>query len=387
MTIRKLNCKDPAMLLGLQLFRQGSDVLEGLFAGRRVAYAFQTRVAIRRACDILGLKPGDEVLAPGYNCGSELDPLRDAGVTIRLFGVTQSAEIDPDTVARMIGPKTRAIYLTHYFGFVQPQAAAIRAICDAHGIRLIEDCALSLLSGPRPAAGRLGDVSVFCFYKFFAVLGGGALVVNAADLPHPVALPRPAPTAQVSKQLLRAGLARLLGQDGVQDLKRLIGRAKARPEIEDEGQLHPDMPGHYYFAPDLTNRRISGFTTRALRSVNVAKAIADRRHNYLRMLERLDRSAGLQPLFPVMHADAVPLSMPIRVRQDQRNALVRNLKAAGIPATAWWSGYNRFLDFTAVPDACALKDSVVSLPMHQYLDISAIDHITDHVNTLARQKA
>lgn len=387
MSVYEPNCNDPEMLMGLWQGRRGSDAIQNLFADRRVAYAFQTRVAIRRACDVLGLKPGDEVLAPGYNCGSELDPLRNAGIKIRLYPITPTAEIDPDAVARMIGPQTRAIYLTHYFGIMQPQATAIRTLCDVNGLRMIEDCALSLLSGLRPVDGRLGDVSVFCFYKFFPVMGGGALVVNATDLPPPDVLPRSAPTGQVIKSLLRGYLGKLLGPDGVQDLKRRIGRNKEQPETDDEGKSHPDMPGYYYFAPDLTNRRISGLTTRALSSVDIVTAIADRRRNYLRMLERLDSSAGLQPLFPVLPADATPLSMPIRVRKYQRNALVNSLKAAGIPATAWWSGYNRFIDFTDVPDSCALKDSVLSLPMHQYLDLSAINHITDRVNTLARQKA
>ena len=138
--------------------------------------------------------------------------------------------------------------------------------------------------------------------------------------------------------------------------------------------------------PDLTDRRISGFAKRALSSVDISTAITDRRRNYALMLDRLDRSAGLQPLFPVLPPDVAPLSMPIRVNPNQRNGLVSTLKAAGIPATPWWSGYNRFLDFTAVPDACTLKDSVLSVPMHQYLDTSAIDYIIDSVNKLVRQK-
>lgn len=384
MTAQGHDCRDPAMLLGLWQKPQRSDVLQDLFAGRRVSYAFKTRVAIRKACDILGLMPEDEVLAPGYNCGSELDPLRAAGVTIRLYPVTATAEPDLDALARMIGPKTRAIYLTHYFGFVQPQAAAIRALCDAKGLRLIEDCALALLSGPRPADGRLGDVSVFCFYKFFPVLAGGALVINAPDLADAGGFLRPAPFRPVMKALLRTAVGRVLGPEGLQNLKRRAGRAA--PDAAAGSDPQPDMPGHYYFAPDLVDRRISAFTTRALQSVDLGAAITTRQRNYLRMLDRLDRDAGLEPLFPVLPADTAPLSMPVRVRHGRRNALVHSLKSVGIPATAWWSGYNRFLDFSAVPEACALKDSVLSLPMHQYLDTSAIDHITQQMNTFARQK-
>ena len=45
--------------------RDPSGGILARLAGRRVAYAFSTRVAIRAACDALGLKPGDEVLVHG----------------------------------------------------------------------------------------------------------------------------------------------------------------------------------------------------------------------------------------------------------------------------------------------------------------------------------
>ena len=49
-------------------------------AGRRAASSFNTRTAIWRAVTMLGLTPGDEVLAPAWNCGSELDPLLRRGL-------------------------------------------------------------------------------------------------------------------------------------------------------------------------------------------------------------------------------------------------------------------------------------------------------------------
>ncbi len=191
----------PTLEIGLFPKTHPSGGALALFAGRRATFTFSTRVAIRRACDLLGLVPGDEVLAPGYNCGSELDPLRHVGLVIRLYPVDLSTQIDPDAVESRIGPRTRAIYVTHYFGFLQPHLPALRALCDRHGLYLIEDCALSLLSGSQPADGRAGDVAVFCFYKFFPVIGGGALVVNR-DLPGNPSPLRPAPAKQIGNRLL-----------------------------------------------------------------------------------------------------------------------------------------------------------------------------------------
>ena len=83
-------CGDLATASSLITRQDASGGVPALLSGRRVRYSFNTRVAIRKTVEILGLKPGDEVLAPAYNCGSELDPLRHAGLSIRLFPVPHS---------------------------------------------------------------------------------------------------------------------------------------------------------------------------------------------------------------------------------------------------------------------------------------------------------
>jgi dTDP-4-amino-4,6-dideoxygalactose transaminase len=378
-------CGDPAMALGLLPRLDTTGGVRSLFADRRVGYSFNTRVAIRKACDLLGLVPGDEVLAPAYNCGSELDPLRHAGLLIRLYPVSEAAEVDHEQVARLIGPRTRAIYLTHYFGFLQPATTVLRALCDTHGLKLIEDCALSLLSGTRPADGRTGDVAVFCFYKFFPVLAGGALVLNDPGLPLP-AFSANASSKVVAKGLARAGLGVVLGAERAAGLIRKLkgwGTSASTPHAD---CIRPDMPEHYYFDPELRNVRLTGFTARALAGLDPVAAISARRANYTRALQALAEAPNLSPLFPVLMDEAVPLSMPVRVGHC-RNALVAALQAEGIPATPWWSSYNCHLDFSH-PDlaiACALKDEVLSLPCHQYLGFAQIDHIMDRLCCLSRE--
>ena len=380
MTATPPYCGDPAPRFGLRPGRDPAGGVPMLFTGRRVAFSFNTRVAIRRACDILGLKPGDEVLAPAWNCGSELDPLLDAGLSVRLYPVDPVVGADPEAVAALIGPRTKALYLTHYFGFLQPTTAAIRVLCDAHGLRLIEDCALSLLSGAHPVEGRAGDVAVFCFYKFFPVIGGGALVVNAPDLPDPAPFPRPAPRGIVARRLLRTGVEKVFGSGGAAALKRRLRGTPPDPTPDREGR--PDMPAHYYFDPFLRETRISRLTARALRGFDVAAAIDARKANYTRLLDRLRDIPGLVPLFPDLTAGTVPLGMPVLVGGPGRDALARALQAEGIGATPWWAGYNRHLDFTGHPEACALKDRVLFLPAHPWLETAAIDHIATRVAAL-----
>jgi dTDP-4-amino-4,6-dideoxygalactose transaminase len=339
-----------------------------------------TRVAIRRACDLLGLVPGDEILAPGYNCGSELDPFLHAGLTIRLYPVNIATQIDLDGVEARIGPRTRAIYVTHYFGFLQPQLAALRALCDRHGLYLIEDCALSLLSGSSPAEGRTGDVAVFCFYKFFPVNGGGALVINR-DLPgDPVPL-RPAPAGQIGRRLLTQGVKTLLGAemlDTVRTLQsRFLGRSKARDLASGKGVAEgielSDMPKHYYFDSALRDCRLSALTRRALSGQDIPRAIRRRRENYVTLLGLLDGLASVRPLHSDLPADACPLNLPVLV--PQRDAVVRRLVSEGIAAVPWWSGYNRHLNWDDSGDARYLKNNLLTLPIDQRLGREHLNHI------------
>lgn len=373
------DCGDPPLAFGGFAGRRAGGGVPGLFSGRAAHWSYNTRVAIRAGCDLLGLRPGDEVLAPAYNCGSEIDPLVDAGLAVRLYPTPISAHVDPEAIAALIGPKTRAVYVIHYFGVLQPHLAAIRALCDEHGLRLIEDCALSLLSGQQPAEGRTGDISVFCFYKFFPVIGGGALVLNASGLGEADPFPRPAPAKTVAKSALRGVLPRLpFGRAVLNARARRAGAAApekaagAGPETGPETGLE-DMPGHYYFDPDLRGRRIAGLTARALAGFDIPGAIAARKANWRAYRERLDGVAGVTPLYPDLPEGACPLSLPLLIRN--RDAAAQALQRQGIPATPWWAGYNRNVEWDNMGDAAALKDGVLSLPLHQYLGADHIAHI------------
>lgn len=348
--------------------------IPALFADRQVHYAFQTRVAIRAACDVLGLQAGDEVLAPAYNCGSELDPLVHAELTVRLYPVGKDLHADPARIEPLITERTRALYVTHYFGILQPELAALRALCDRYGLRMIEDCALSLLSGETPAEGHTGDISVFCFHKFVPVPEGGALVVNAPDLNVASPFSRPAPGKMIARILARAALVNVLGSARAQSLKRALtkGPDVAEPVDVTPGEME-DIPQHYYFDPALQNRRISAFASRSLRSFSVADMLSARRANWHRYRELLDGVGGVEMLRSELEPTTCPLNMPLLV--SERDRVARALQALGIGATPWWAGFNRNLDWSGQDEAIDLKNNVLSLPLHQFLGHAHLEHI------------
>ena len=372
-------CGDPPMTAARLVRRDPEGGFPALFSDRRVFWSFNTRVAIRAACDVLGLKAGDEVLAPAYNCGSEVDPLVDAGLALRLYPVEEDLRADLARIEPLITSRTRAIYVTNYFGIIQPELAALRALCDKRGLRLIEDCALSLLSGANPAEGRTGDVAVFCFYKFVPVLQGGALVINAPDLTTDTPFANPAPRKTVVKTLLRAGLGNVLGTARAQGLMRALkgSRSVHAAAPADAGELD-DMPSHYYFDPALRGTRISAFAARPLRAFSVQDAITARRANWQHYRDLLDGMPDVRMLTPTLAPETCPLNMPVIV--DRRDQVAQTLQARGIGVTPWWAGFNRNLDWQGQSGAMALKNDVLSLPLHQFLGATHLDHIAEQLN-------
>jgi len=353
-----------------------------IFRGRRVRFSFNTRVAIRKACDLLSLEPGDEVLAPAYNCGSELDPLLQAGLSVRLYPIDRQTRVNLAEVEKMIGPQTRAVYVTHYFGFLNPDLQALREICDRHGLWLIEDCALSLLSGPEPAEGHTGDVAVFCFHKFFPTFGGGALIVNNKRLSTSLQFDGNIPSRRSIKYLARVGLDVLVGENQAATLLSMArGLGTPKKTLTPAGR--PDMPSHYYFEPRLQDAPISFLASRPLGGFNVKETVAARRRNFEIYLETLSGLPGVQPLFSDLCESTCPLSMPLVV--NNRDALAAALVKEGISATPWWAGYHSKLDWVDCADACYLKDHVLSLPLHQYLHSTDIKHISERLQSLIRE--
>jgi perosamine synthetase len=137
-------------------------------------------VALHLALLGLGIGPGDEVIVPSLTYIASVNAIRYVGATPVFADVdAQTWQIDPKHVAQLISPRTRGVLAVHLYG----QACdllALRALCDLHGLRLIEDCAEAV--GTRIGAqhvGTFGDVSTFSFFGNKTITTGeGGMVVS-----------------------------------------------------------------------------------------------------------------------------------------------------------------------------------------------------------------
>ncbi len=124
----------------------------------------------------LGIGPGDAVLVPTFACSALLNAVRYAGARPVPCDIRPGdLAIDPARALARAPRRTRAVVVTHTFGFPAPVEPFRRA-----GLSVIEDGAQSLgasLAG-RPV-GTLGDVAVFSFGATKPMTAGaGGMVVS-----------------------------------------------------------------------------------------------------------------------------------------------------------------------------------------------------------------
>src|SRR5262249_29445058 len=102
------------------------------FNAAQVHYFYFARNAVWRAAKMLGLQER-EVLVPAYHHGVEIEALVDAGARVSFYRVGGHWQVDLEDVEKKIGPRTKALYLTHFAGLPGP-AAEMKRLADEHGL-------------------------------------------------------------------------------------------------------------------------------------------------------------------------------------------------------------------------------------------------------------
>ncbi|MED7953814.1 DegT/DnrJ/EryC1/StrS family aminotransferase [Streptomyces sp. BE303] len=115
-----------------------------------------------------------------------------AGAVLHAGGRPVFADVDPATLAlgpaaleAALTPDTAAVVLVHIGGLITPEVDALRAICDARGIPLVEDAAHAHGSSFQGrAAGTFGLAGAFSFYptKVTTSGEGGMILTESAEL-------------------------------------------------------------------------------------------------------------------------------------------------------------------------------------------------------------
>lgn len=131
------------------------------------------------------IKKGDEVIGVAAGFPTTVNPIVQFGAIPVFVDVDMNTHnIDVDAVEAAISDKTKAIMLAHTLG--NPfNVAKIKAICEKHGLWLVEDCCDALgASYDGKRVGTWGDIGTLSFYPaHHMTMGeGGAVFTNNPQL-------------------------------------------------------------------------------------------------------------------------------------------------------------------------------------------------------------
>ena len=140
--------------------------------------------ALHLALEAEGITTGDEVITSAFTFIATAEAIKYVGATPVFVDIDKKTfNITAENIEKAITPKTKAIMPVHLFG--QPvDLAKIKALCEKHGLKLIEDCAQSFgasLDGKQ--TGSTCHAAGFSFFpsKNLGAFGDGGLVVTNSD--------------------------------------------------------------------------------------------------------------------------------------------------------------------------------------------------------------
>ena len=159
------------------------EEFESIFAEhlgcRHVVATSSCTTALHLALLGAGVGPGDEVIVPSFTFVATVATVMQTGATpiFADIGGQDDLCMDHEHAASLVGPRTKAVMPVHYGGY-DAAPVEIAALCEKHGLAMLEDCAhspYSQLDGKH--FGTFGLAGAFSFFpnKVLGIGEGGAL--------------------------------------------------------------------------------------------------------------------------------------------------------------------------------------------------------------------
>ena len=137
--------------------------------------------ALHLGLKVMGIKPGDEVITPSFNCIADAQAIGWTGAKVVLCDIKEKdLGIDCEKVKKLITKKTKAIIPLHYAG-IPCEQKEVYELAKKHNLRIMEDCCHAIgtkIKGKK--IGSYGDIAVFSFdpVKTITSIDGGCIIVN-----------------------------------------------------------------------------------------------------------------------------------------------------------------------------------------------------------------
>ena len=137
--------------------------------------------ALHLGLKIIGIKPGDEVITPSFNCVADAQAIHWTGGKPVLCDIKEdNLGIDCRKAEKLITKKTKAIIPLHYAGIPCDQDE-VYDLAKKYNLRIMEDCCHAIGTKiNKKKIGSYGDIAVFSFdpVKTITSIDGGCIIAE-----------------------------------------------------------------------------------------------------------------------------------------------------------------------------------------------------------------
>ena len=308
--------------------------------------------AIQIALRLIGVGPGDEVLAASYACMSTNAPIATSGATAVWVDIDpQTGTLDPEDLERAITPRSKAVIVYHLAGY-PADIQRIAEICQERGLKLIEDCNNAMLA--TVDGKQIGSFSDFAIYSFYPnrqinATEGGALCCRRAE------------DAERAIKLRRYGI----------DLTRFR---------DPHGEIYPDCDIPEVGWAATLNNLCSAIGYAQLGGVE--ERITQTRRVAARLAQELSQISGVEVISP--RYGAVPSYWAFLIKLPNRDQVLAELKQRGVQASKLHQRTDSYSGFVArprdLPNTAHFLDQVLGLPCGWWLSDDQVTQIIDMVH-------
>lgn len=284
----------------------------------------------------LDLKPGDEIIVPGFGFMAAANVAVNLGLVPVFVDVKEDTWcMDEDLLLNKFSNKTKAVVPIHTYG-VMCEMPKIVSLCREYNVRVIEDCAESFDAGKYPyPAGTYGDIGILSFQATKTITTGeGGAVLSRID-------------SLITKM-------RYIREHG----------------LAERGTYNHILHGMNFRLPNILAAigvaQMETVSDKVYRRIDIA--------NYYK-----DNIKAVSQFYPYGTANWV-----FAFRSNKRDQLIKELGAKGIQTRPGFTSPN-FLPIyskSPLPISDMLSKEVISLPTYPELKQEEIDYICQTVNDL-----
>lgn len=296
---------------------------------------------------LLKVIPKGEVLLPEYICNSVIEAFK--GFDVKYYRLLEDLSIDIDDLGSKVNDNTRAVFLMHYLGAIQPieNLIQIRDMKKRNDFMIIEDTTHSLFS----ILHTVGDYCICSLRKWFAIPDGGVLYSTKSF--QSLKLEELTRNTRIEKAY--GMMLKTLYLDGKIGSNLIYRKILVESEKE--------------FDKNQKIQRISRFSEYLLKCYNTEDLVARRKENYSHLLNEI-KKIGLKPLVKV-EDEWCPFVLPIKT--DGRDRLREYLIENRVYCAVHWP-----LDSSSLYEnlrSRKLSERILSLPIDQRYGSDEISYL------------